>query len=205
MESALPILVPVLVAIIGAVAWLLRRRLTPERTRERYELAGKILDVRSKLAAAGFDDWQVEQFIATLEHDKTGEKVSSALKAIGSAVAATTEAREPDVLSTTAAMGARVDARLNVLDAKIERVILDIEILTGHNFALSGADPIRYDSDHVRKMHRAWKVYRKRAALSSSQDYAAATMSPVWYLLEEVRIAEAFLKHMTDRLKELSQ
>lgn len=204
MELPLEIFVPVLVAAFGVAAWLLRRRLTPERRNERYELASKMLDVRSKLATAGFDPTQVESFVATLEADRSGEKVASALKALGPSWRGSDEPSEPAILQTTIAMGARVEARLNVLDAEIERVLLDLEILCGHHFVQSGADSIRYAEDHVRKMHRAWKLYRLRAARSKAEDYAGGTITGVVFLLEEVRIAEAFLKDMTDRINELT-
>jgi len=102
-------------------------------------------------------------------------------------------------------MGARAEARLSVLDAKIERVLLDIEILTEHNFAQSGLNPTLYDSGHVRKMHRAWKVYRVRAGASASEDYAGGTISGVIWLVEQVRIAEGFLKDMKKRLEDLKR
>lgn len=192
-------------ALLMGLAWLIRRRMTPETARERYELADKVLDVRSKLSAAGYCDEEVEHFISTLESDKTGEKLTSAFKSIGSGSVITNESEEPAILQTTAAMGARIDARLKVLDAEIERVLLDIEIVTSHNFDKSEGSPNSYDRDHVRKMHRAWKVYRKRAAHSASEDYVGGSISGVIWLLEEVRIAETFLKDMTERLKQLSQ
>jgi hypothetical protein len=204
MGLGLEIIVPILAAAIGAMAWFLRRRLTPERATQKYDLANKMLDARSKLSAAGYDAEQVDSFVAALENDRTGAKLSSALKALSPESVEPTGPERADILHTTAAMGARVDARLNVVDAEIERVLLDIEILTSHHFAESGADAIRYDPDHVRKMHRAWKLYRKRAAHSASEDYAGGTISGVVYLLEEVRIAEAFLKDMTERLRELT-
>lgn len=198
------IFVPILVAAFGAAAWLLRRRLTPERRSERYELVSKMLDVRSKFVAAGYDPAQIESFVATLEADPSGEKAASALAALGPSSRGSETLSEPDIFETTAAMRARIDARLNVLDAEIDRVLLDLEILCGHNFAQSGADPARYDENHVRKMHRAWKVYRAKAARSRAEDYAGGTIAGVIFLLEEVRIAEAFLKDMTDRVKELT-
>ena len=102
-------------------------------------------------------------------------------------------------------MGARAEARLRVLDAKIEKVLLDIEILNEHNFSQSRLDPKIYDPSHVRKLHRAWKLYRVRAGASASEDYAGGSISGVIWLVEEVRIAEEFLKDIKNRLEDLKR
>ena len=203
------LLTTMIAGVVGIVGWFLRGWFTPAKRSERYDLAGKMLDVREKLKAAGFDATHIEHFVTTLESDKTGERASSMLRVIGSTPdnvsASSDSAVRPSILYTTAAMGARAEARLSVLDAKIERVLLDIEILTEHNFAQSGLNPTLYDSGHVRKMHRAWKVYRVRAGASASEDYAGGTISGVIWLVEQVRIAEGFLKDMKKRLEDLKR
>jgi hypothetical protein len=178
--------------------------LSPQRYSERYDIANKILDVRSKLSAAGLDRDQVNTFVAALEADRTGQKLSSVLGALTTRPAEDASTSEHPILQTTAAMGARFEARLNVLNAEIERVLLDIEMVTGQNFADSGADPTRYDPDHVRKMHRAWRRYRTSAACSAAEDYAGGSMAGAFYLFEEVRISEAFLRDISERLKQLN-
>lgn len=203
------LLTALIAAGVGTAAWFLRGWFTPAKRSERYDLAGKMLDVRQKLGAAGFDAAQIERFVTTLENDRTGERASSILKVIGSTPDNDSESGEdtasPSILHTTAAMGARADARLRVLDAKIAKVLLDIEILTGHNFARSGHDSAIYDPGHVRKMHRAWKLYRVRAGASASEDYAGGSISGVIWLVEQVRIAEGFLKDMKKRLEDLKR
>jgi len=194
-------------AVAGLGAWFLRGRFTPAKRSERYDLADKMLDVRQKLSAAGFDGLQIEQFVATLESDKTGERASSMLRAVGltpdTLSTSSGDVAGPSILHTTAAMGARAEARLGVLDARIEKVLLDIEILTGHAFAQGGLDPKMYDPNHVRKMHRAWKMFRVRAGASASEDYAGGSISGVIWNAEEVRIAEGFLKDIRKRLADL--
>lgn len=203
------LLTTLIAAGVGIVGWFLRGWFTPAKRTERYDLAVKMLDVRERLRAAGFDATHIEHFVTTLESDKTGERASSMLSVIGSIpdnVCGSGDSEDrPSVLSTTAAMGARAEARLRVLDAKIEKVLLDIEILTEHNFAHSGLNPTLYDSGHVRKLHRAWKLYRVRAGASASEDYAGGSISGVICLVEEVRLAEGFLKDMKKRLEDLKQ
>lgn len=203
------LLTTLIAAGVGIAGWLLRGWFTPAKRSERYDLAAKMLDVREKLRTAGFDATQIEHFVTTLERDKTGERASSLLRVIGLSpgnVSGSSEpAVRPSILDTTAAMGARAEARLRVLDAKIEKVLLDIEILTEHNFAQSELSPTLYDSGHVRKLHRAWKLYRVRAGASASEDYAGGSLSGVIWFVEQVRIAEGFLKDMKKRLEDLKR
>ena len=203
------LLTTLIAAGVGIVGWLLRGWFTPAKRSERYDLAGKMLDVREKLRAAGLDRTHIEHFVTTLESDKTGERASSMLRIIGSAPdngsGSSDSAIGPSILYTTAAMGARAEARLRVLDAKIDKVLLDIEILTRHNFAQSGLNPTLYDSGHLRKLHRAWKLYRVRAGASASEDYVGGSLSGLIWLGEQVRIAEGFLKDMKKRLEDLKR
>lgn len=202
------LLTTLLAVIVGIAGWFLRGWFTPAKRSERYDLASKMLDVREKLRGAGFDPGHIEHVITTLESDTTGEKVSSLLRLIGPSVDEYVDfdaSIRPSILQTTAAMGARAEAELHVIDAKIEQVLLDLEILTDHNVSRSGIDRELYDSGHIRKLHRAWKLYRIRAGASASEDYAGGSISGIIWLSEQVRISEVFLKDMQQRLDDLKR
>jgi hypothetical protein len=110
---------------------------------------------------------------------------------------------EPLVLSTTAAMGARLDAELKVLEARIEQKILDIEILSSHNAAINSFNLGVYDPNHVAKVYRAWQLYRRRAGNSVMADYLGGTIAGPMFLAEEVRISQVFLSDLEERFETL--
>lgn len=192
--------VPVFLLALGAVGWVIRRKITGAGTVEKLDLAAKLLDVRTKLLAPDLTEDQIENILTTagVERSLLPEMQGSAALNFDH-----DSDDEPPILSTTAAMGVRLDARLKVLDAQIDQKIIDIEILSRHNASLDDLNRSSYDESHVSKMYRAWQLYRRRAGASVMYDYFGGTMAGPMFLAEEIRISEAFLAELEERFAAL--
>lgn len=197
--SAAPYAVPLLLLALGAIGWFARRQITSAEHVEKLDLASKLLDVRSKLRSPELTQSQIESILTTAGVDRS----LMPHVAPGNEDESDFDGDEPPVLSTTAAMSARLISQLAVIDAKIEQLMVDIEIISHHNVALSDFGDDSRDSDHVRKMHKSWLRYRRCAALSAAEDYRGGTISGAIYIAEEIRISEAFLLGLEDRLRSL--
>lgn len=199
-EALAPYAVPLILLTLGAVGWFVRRSITSAGRAEKLDLAAKLLDVRAKLRAPDLTTGQIDDILATAGVDRSmlphfeHRSVESIERE---------NENEPSVLSTTAAMGVRLDAQLTVLEAKIEQLMVDIEILAYHNAADNELGVENGEADHVRKMYRAWLRYRKSAAQSVMEDYRGGTIAGAMYLAEEIRISEAFLADLEERLTSL--
>lgn len=194
-----PYAIPLLLLALGSAGWFVRRRITLSGHAEKLDLAAKLLDVRSKLRSPDLTTAQIENILSTagiersmLPHFMPGTEGVSDI-----------EDDEPSVLSTTAAMSARLVSQLAVLEAKIEQLMVDVEILSYHNAAQQELDADDRNSDHIRKMHRSWLRYRKSSALSVAEDYRGGTIAGAIYFAEEIRLSEVFLTGLEDRLKSL--
>ena len=193
-------LVPVLLLALGAVGWFVRRRVTSAGTVEKLDLAAKLFDVRAKLLAPDLTNKQIDNILSTAGIERS---MFSDFAPLGAGARQRENESEPLVLSTTAAMGARLDAELNVLEARIEQKILDIEILSSHNASLNDVGLEMHDPNHIAKMYRAWRLYRRRAGNSVMADYLGGTIAGPMFLAEEIRISEAFLADLEERFENL--
>ena len=190
---------PLLLLTLGAIGWFARRKITSAGRVEKLDLASKLLDVRSKLRSPELTQGQIDHILKAAGVDRSllpdeSQSIDNKISFDGD---------EPAILSTTAVMSARLISQLDVIDAKIEQHMVDIEILSGHNAMRNDFQHGAENSDHVRKMHKSWLRYRKCAALSAAEDYLGGTMSGAIYIVEEIRISEAFLLDLEDRLKSL--
>lgn len=68
---------------------------------------------------------------------------------------------------------------------------------------LFDGDLAGYDDNHVRKMYRAWQLYKTRAGHSMMYDYFGGTIAGPMFFAEEIRIAETFLADLDERLNSL--
>lgn len=201
MNTYLPLIAVALAAIFSGIGWFGHRILTSQKATEEIALANKFFELIQNIKKQGYNEVEAFEMLSEFSKSSKNRSLMAIVEKLNPSnlLGDVQEDNEPLIFGTTLAMGARARAELDVINAKIEQAWLDLEIISGAN----SNEQSTYNDDHLRKLKRAWRVYRARAGDSAAMDYAGGSIAGLISLAEEIRLSEQFLDDVNSRIESL--
>jgi uncharacterized protein YecT (DUF1311 family) len=180
------------VVLLGAVGFLLKRRITGAGRQERAQYLSVAADVLIKMKQAGLEPQQVGQLEAFL-NSQSPEAAEGTLKVIEGDDAGLEQPDDglPSVYWSTHPVQARAYARLELLDAMINQQMMEL-------FGLLESD--RWEL--ISTSQEAWKEFRKAEAHYAITQYSGGTIAPLIGALRQIAISEHRLKELEAEVNE---
>ncbi len=172
-------------AMLASAGWMIQRYITGSHQDEKIVRLDMALKIKEQLERQGISEEEAHLLADRLANGSAALSEQS-LKQI--------EETLPDqqdvghsftVLDTTAAMGAQLDARLQVLDAEIDELMLKLEMLCDPEFWTA-----------LQEAHEAWKTYREAEGHAAYEEMAGGTGRTVNALATSISVTEDRISYL---------